>query len=137
MTVRQNVAFAGKDRVNDLLARFGIAHLEGARPRRLSGGERQRVGLPGRWRAARGAPVRRAPVRPRRPHPGQRAPELFDLLHELNLPALLVTHDFVDAAALADRVGVISRGRILQMGTLPSCSPSRPTRSSPASWAAT
>jgi molybdate transport system ATP-binding protein len=43
--------------------------------------------------------------------------ELFGLLHELRLPALLVTHDFEDAAALADRVGVISRGRVLQMGT--------------------
>ena len=43
--------------------------------------------------------------------------ELFGLLHELRLPALLVTHDFQDAAALADRVGVISAGRILQMGT--------------------
>ena len=36
---------------------------------------------------------------------------------ELRLPTLLVTHDFEDAAALADRVGVIVEGRILQLGS--------------------
>jgi len=43
--------------------------------------------------------------------------ELRTLLHSLALPTLLVTHDFEDAATLADRVGVISEGRILQAGT--------------------
>ena len=42
--------------------------------------------------------------------------ELAELLAELQLPTLLVTHDFEDAAALADRVGVIVEGRILQLG---------------------
>ena len=35
----------------------------------------------------------------------------------MQLPTLLVTHDFEDAAALADRVGVIVEGRILQLGS--------------------
>jgi molybdate transport system ATP-binding protein len=42
--------------------------------------------------------------------------ELHDLLRELALPALLVTHDFEDAAALADRVGVLVDGRLRQLG---------------------
>src|SRR5439155_9528072 len=42
--------------------------------------------------------------------------ELHDLLRELALPTLLVTHDFEDAAALADRVGVLVDGRIRQLG---------------------
>ena len=42
--------------------------------------------------------------------------ELAELLGELRLPSLLVTHDFEDAAALADRVGVIVAGQILQLG---------------------
>jgi molybdopterin-binding protein len=42
---------------------------------------------------------------------------LHDLLRELALPALLVTHDFEDAAALADRVGVLVEGRLRQLGT--------------------
>ncbi len=43
--------------------------------------------------------------------------ELRDLLAELQLPTILVTHDFEDAAALADRVGVLVDGRLLQVGT--------------------
>ena len=42
--------------------------------------------------------------------------ELQERLRELALPTLLVTHDFDDAAALADRVGVMAEGRILQLG---------------------
>ena len=43
--------------------------------------------------------------------------QLRELLHDLALPTILVTHDFEDAAALADRIGVIVDGRILQNGT--------------------
>jgi ABC-type Fe3+/spermidine/putrescine transport system ATPase subunit len=39
------------------------------------------------------------------------------LLDGLGLPAILVTHDFEDAATLAHRVGVISDGEILQLDT--------------------
>ncbi len=42
--------------------------------------------------------------------------ELAEVLAELRLPTLIVTHDFEDAAALAGRVGVIVEGRILQLG---------------------
>ena len=45
MTVRQNVAYAGKERVDELLGRFGISHLARASTTELSGGERQRVAL--------------------------------------------------------------------------------------------
>jgi molybdate transport system ATP-binding protein len=43
--------------------------------------------------------------------------ELRELLTSLGLPTLIVTHDFEDAAALADRVGVLVNGRVLQVGT--------------------
>ncbi|MGH7608027.1 MAG: hypothetical protein ACREME_11885, partial [Gemmatimonadales bacterium] len=39
--------------------------------------------------------------------------ELHELLDELELPTLLVTHDFEDAAALAGRIGVLVDGRLL------------------------
>src|SRR5205814_4534108 len=42
---------------------------------------------------------------------------LHELLAHLELPVLLVTHDYADAAALATRVGVIVDGRIVQLGT--------------------
>ncbi|MFN0152952.1 MAG: TOBE domain-containing protein, partial [Gaiella sp.] len=40
-----------------------------------------------------------------------------DLLGGLELPTLLVTHDFEDAAALADRIGVLAAGEIRQLGS--------------------
>jgi ABC-type sugar transport system ATPase subunit len=36
---------------------------------------------------------------------------------ELGLPTLIVTHDFEDATSLADRVGVLVDGRLLQVGS--------------------
>ena len=43
--------------------------------------------------------------------------ELQELLREFGLPTLLVTHDYEDAAALADRVGVIVDGKLRQLAT--------------------
>ena len=39
------------------------------------------------------------------------------MLREVEVPALLVTHDFAEAAQLGDRVGVIDAGRVVQEGT--------------------
>ncbi|MGD9573154.1 MAG: ABC transporter ATP-binding protein [Thermoleophilia bacterium] len=118
MTVRQNVGFAGGGRVDELLDRFGIAHLAGARPKALSGGERQRVGLARAIAADPHVLLLDEPLSALDAHTRDRVRgELHDLLGELGLPALLVTHDFDDAAALADRVGVIAEGRLLQTGT--------------------
>ena len=43
--------------------------------------------------------------------------ELHELLREFALPTILVTHDYEDAAALADRVGVLVEGRLRQLAT--------------------
>jgi molybdate transport system ATP-binding protein len=117
MTVRRNVAFGGRERVDELLERFRISHLADASPDAISGGERQRVALA---RAlARGPRVLLLdePLSALDAHTraGVRL-ELQELLRDLGLPAILVTHDFEDAAALADRVGVLVDGRVLQLG---------------------
>ena len=117
LTVEQNVTFGG-GRADRLLWRLRIEHLAKAKPADLSGGERQRVAIA---RAlARGPEVLLLdePMAALDPHTrgGVRA-ELHDLLRELGLPALLVTHDFEDAAALADRIGVVAEGRLRQLGT--------------------
>ena len=39
------------------------------------------------------------------------------MLRDVEAPALLVTHDFAEAAQLGDRVGVIDAGRVIQEGT--------------------
>jgi molybdate transport system ATP-binding protein len=45
--------------------------------------------------------------------------ELREHLRQLGLPTLLVTHDYADAAALADTIGVMVAGGIVQLGSAP------------------
>ncbi|MDQ3065670.1 MAG: ABC transporter ATP-binding protein [Actinomycetota bacterium] len=118
LDVRRNVAFGGRERVDELLERFRISHLAAARPGDLSGGERQRVALARALARDPAVLLLDEPLSALDAHTrGIVRGELADLLAELRLPTLLVTHDFEDAAALAGRVGVIVGGRILQLGT--------------------
>jgi molybdate transport system ATP-binding protein len=120
LSVRRNVAFGGAStaEVDELLERFGIAALAAARPDAISGGERQRVAL-ARALARRprvlllDEPLSALDAHTRSAVRG----ELRGLLAGLGLPVVLVTHDFEDAATLADRVGVLVEGRLLQLGT--------------------
>lgn len=119
LTVEQNVRFAeaGPD-VRGLLERFGVAHLAGERPGAISGGERQRVALARALARSPSVllldePLAALDTRTR----AQVRGELQTLLPELGLPTVLVTHDFDDAASLGDRIGVLQRGKIRQLGT--------------------
>ncbi len=116
LSVEDNVAFGGRRARPDLLERFGLSRLSRARPAELSGGERQRVALA---RAlARGPKVLLLdePMSALDPHTrGETRAELQQLLAELALPTLLVTHDFEDATGLAGTVGVLVEGRLRQL----------------------
>ena len=120
MTVRANVAFGGASdaRVRELLDRVRIAHLADERPGGLSGGERQRVAVARALARDPQVLLLDEPLSALDAH--TRAVvrgELQDVLGALALPTLLVTHDFRDAAALADRIGVMVDGRLRQEGT--------------------
>jgi molybdate transport system ATP-binding protein len=118
LTVERNVAFGGRERAAELLERFRIAHLAKARPVELSGGERQRVALARALARDPAVLLLDEPMAALDAHTrGDVRAELQELLRELALPTILVTHDFEDAAALADRVGVIAEGKVLQLGT--------------------
>jgi molybdate transport system ATP-binding protein len=122
----QNVAYSlrglrraeRRARAQELLERFGLGALADARPRTLSGGERQRVAV-ARVLAREpevlllDEPLSALDARTR----AGAARELATVLREVDAPALLVTHDFSEAAQLGDRVGVIDAGRIVQEGT--------------------
>jgi molybdate transport system ATP-binding protein len=118
LSVQRNVEFGGKARATELLQRLGIAHLAAARPRQLSGGERQRVALA---RALAHDPkvlLLDEPLSALDPHTRDVVRrELAGHLAGLALPTLLVTHDVADAIVLADRIGVIREGLIIQVGT--------------------
>ena len=120
LDVARNVKF-GADKGTDiqtLLDRFRIGRLARARVGELSGGERQRVALARALARDPQVLLLDEPLSALDTHTrtGVRA-ELRELLEMLALPTVLVTHDFEDAATLAHRVGVISEGRILQLGT--------------------
>ena len=118
LSVRANVAFGGRARVDDLLERFRIAPLASARPATLSGGERQRVALARALARDPEVLLLDEPLSALDAHTRAHVRgELHDVLHQLALPTLVVTHDFEDAAALADTVGVIVDGRVLQVGS--------------------
>jgi molybdate transport system ATP-binding protein len=122
----RNVAYAlpevprklRRGRAEELLERFGVAHLAASRPAELSGGERQRVAL-ARTLARTpkvlllDEPLSALDTRTR----GVAARELGKALREAGVPALLVTHDFSEAALLGDEVAVVDRGRLVQRGS--------------------
>jgi molybdate transport system ATP-binding protein len=116
LSVEQNVTFGGGG-ADGLLRRLRIEHLVRAKPAELSGGERQRVALARALARNPEVLLLDEPMAALDPHTrGSVRAELHDLLRELALPTVLVTHDFEDAALLADRVGVLVDGRLRQLG---------------------
>jgi molybdopterin-binding protein len=118
LTVRQNIEYSRRDAADDYLDRFRIRNLEHARPGNLSGGERQRVALARALARDPAILLLDEPLAALDAHTkiDVRA-ELQQLLAGLEIPALLVTHDFEDAAALAGRVGVLVEGELRQTGS--------------------
>jgi molybdate transport system ATP-binding protein len=118
LTVRQNIEYARRHAADEYLERFRIGHLAGARPGNLSGGERQRVALA---RALARDPqilLLDEPLSALDAHTKiEVRTELQQLLAELEIPTLLVTHDFEDAAALAGHIGVLVEGELRQTGS--------------------
>lgn len=128
LSVRDNVAYGRRARgdaapvaraaADAALARVGLAGFGDRRPQQVSGGEAQRVAL-----------ARALAREPRvllldEPLSAVDASARVALRHELQRalatfagPRLLVTHDPLDAFALADRIAVVEQGRIVQAGT--------------------
>ena len=128
LTVARNVAFPLQSstrtkperaaRVEDLLERVGIAHLSERFPNQLSGGEQQRVALARALAADVGLILFDEPLSnldaDRRE---QLRLEIATLTRAAGATALYITHDQSEALALADRVGVLNQGRLVQFGT--------------------
>src|SRR5437762_5726151 len=118
MTVRAYTEYARRHSADDYLERFGITHLESAHPGGLSGGEKQRVALARALARDPHVLLLDEPLAALDAHTKTTVrAELHELLAGLDIPVLLVTHDFEDAAALADRVGVLVDGKLRQTGT--------------------
>ena len=128
LTVARNVAFGLEERgvarpeierrVTEALGMVRLTGMEQRKPRELSGGQQQRVAL------ARSLVIRPsvllldeslsnldAKLRDAMRH------EIRSIQRSLGITTLFVTHDQVEALTMCDRIAVMHRGRIAQIGT--------------------
>ncbi|MDW9500587.1 sn-glycerol-3-phosphate ABC transporter ATP-binding protein UgpC [Sinorhizobium meliloti] len=128
MTVRQNIGFSLKlsgrpeaeigAAVDDAARLLGLSALLDRKPRELSGGQRQRVAM-GRAIVRKPAlflfdePLSNLDAKLR----VQMRTEIRALHERLGATSVYVTHDQVEAMTMADRIVVLDRGRIVQIGT--------------------
>ena len=125
MSVEKNIAYGLqreglakdeiRDRVSEVLATVSLSDKASARPAQLSGGQRQRVAL-----------ARAIVKRPRlllldeplsaldRKVRAEMQLELKRLQHEVGITFVVVTHDQEEAMSMADRIAVMSEGRVQQ-----------------------
>jgi multiple sugar transport system ATP-binding protein len=129
-TVRQNLEFPLKspirkltpaemaERIDRVAKTLRIAHLLNRKTDRLSGGEMQRVSI--------GRAIVRTPKVFLMDEPLSALDaklrealrqELKDLQMNMGETFLFVTHDQVEAMSMGDRIGVLKRGRLVQVGT--------------------
>jgi molybdate transport system ATP-binding protein len=107
-----------RDRALRALAAFGVDGLADAPPAELSGGERQRVALARALAREPDVLLLDEPLAALDSRTAASAArELATVIAASPGPTVIVTHDFAEAALLASRVGVIDRGRIVQLGT--------------------
>jgi osmoprotectant transport system ATP-binding protein len=130
MTVAQNIAITprllGWDAaqiagpVAELLQ---LVRLDGARfgerlPRELSGGQRQRVALARALAARPAIMLLDEPFGALDPITRDEVAEDYRAIHDrLGLTTVMVTHDMTEALLLADRIGVMREGALVQIGT--------------------
>jgi putrescine transport system ATP-binding protein len=128
MTVADNVAFGLKQeglpsaeigpRVSEALAAVEMGSFGARRPHQLSGGQRQRVALARCIAKRPKALLLDEPMAALDKHLRERTQlELLTLRRRLGISFVIVTHDQDEAMAMADRIAVMDKGRILQVDT--------------------
>ena len=129
LTVAENVAVTptllGWDpdrigaRVDALLDLVELPRAFGARrPSELSGGQQQRVGLARALAAEPAVLLMDEPFGALDPPTREALQERFQAIRrDLGMTTLFVTHDMAEALALGDRIAVLDRGRLVQVGT--------------------
>jgi spermidine/putrescine transport system ATP-binding protein len=128
MTVAQNVAFGLemkripraeiRQRVNEALEMVRLPRMQDRRPSQLSGGQQQRVAL-ARALVNRpdvlllDEPLGALDLKLRK----EMQLELKDLQDRVGITFIYVTHDQEEALTMSDRIAVMHKGKVLQIGT--------------------
>ncbi|HAC88281.1 MAG TPA: glycine/betaine ABC transporter ATP-binding protein, partial [Gammaproteobacteria bacterium] len=88
------------------------------RPSQLSGGQQQRVGVARALAAEPDVLLMDEPFGALDPITRAELQEEFKRIQrELALTVIMVTHDMIEALLMADRIAVMKKGEILQIGT--------------------
>jgi multiple sugar transport system ATP-binding protein len=128
MTVAENIAFplrmsgmespVVEEQVSEVLSALGLTEVRGRKPAQLSGGQRQRVAM--------GRAIVRRPRLFLMDEPlsnldsGLRSElraEISSLVRTLGVTTLYVTHDQTEALTMADRVAILRRGVLQDVGS--------------------
>lgn len=128
MTVWQNVAFGlqqdklPKDvierRVSEMLDTVRLSQYKHAKPHTLSGGQRQRVALARSLVKGPKLLLLDEPMGALDKNLRDRVQlEIVNLLEELGATCLIVTHDQNEAMTMSERIGIMDKGEIIQIGT--------------------
>ncbi|MBN2724980.1 MAG: ATP-binding cassette domain-containing protein [Deltaproteobacteria bacterium] len=126
MTVRENIQYGMKRRapldeksLNELMKKYRLDNIDKKYPHEISGGQKQRCAF-----------VRSIAARPDflcldEPFSALDNPVrhnmrkcLGNVIHEMDIPVILVTHDIHEALSLADKLFVFMHGEIVQQGTV-------------------
>jgi molybdopterin-binding protein len=127
LTVRENILYGLKlrkvpeavqrERLDRLAGLLRIEHLLDGYPGRLSGGEQQRTALARALAIEPEILLLDEPLSALDPQTKNRLQQELRQIHqELKTTTLHVTHNFEEALNLADRVGILHQGRLLQVG---------------------
>ncbi len=127
LSVRDNIAYAlrkkkmGKveihRRVDAIAEELSIGHLLFRKPESLSGGERQRVAVARTLVLQPQCLLLDEPLSSLDIQLREDIRNLLRNIHRKGMTIMHITHDFREAFALADRIAIIDRGRIIQSGT--------------------
>jgi multiple sugar transport system ATP-binding protein len=128
MSVNENIGFPLKvsgvaedrrgDQIREVAAALGIGDVLGRRPGQLSGGQRQRVAM--------GRAIVRRPKLFLMDEPlsnldsqlrAELRAEISGLVRELGVTCVYVTHDQAEALTMADRVAILRKGVLQDVGT--------------------
>ncbi|MGB1310566.1 MAG: ABC transporter ATP-binding protein [Leucothrix sp.] len=116
--IRQQQRVEKRQRLQALLALIGLESSEHKYPHELSGGQQQRVALaraiaPKPHLLLLDEPFSSMDVELR----DSLAKEVRGILKQEKVTAIMVTHDQHEAFSMADRIGVLNEGKLLQWGT--------------------
>jgi putative spermidine/putrescine transport system ATP-binding protein len=118
LAVRKRPLAERRARVEELLELFGLTQVAGSYPHKMSGGQQQRVALARAVAVSPGVllldePLSAVDAKVRE----ELRTEIRRMVTQLKITTILVTHDQSEALSISDRVVVMNRGAIEEVGT--------------------